>query len=115
LEAVYDIPKQIKSRGPLRSRVYTGAFGADEKTQNELSPMTHVAKRKGIPPFLILHVASRPDSTAQSQAFAKALQTAEVETKVVPGENKTHGTINRELGVSRGKPTQAVFEFWMVS
>jgi hypothetical protein len=34
-----------------------------------------------------------------------------VEAKVVPGENKTHGTINTELGAAGDAPTQAVFEF----
>ena len=48
-------------------------IGKNEDQQKELSPMTHVAKDKNIPPFLILHVADRPDSGRQSKAFAKAL------------------------------------------
>lgn len=109
--AVYDIPKQIKGRGPLRAKLYIAAFGEGAKSQRKLSPITHIAKGQGIAPFLILHVASRRDSTAQSQAFAKALQAAGIEAKLVPGENKTHGTINRELGLPGDKPTKAVFEF----
>jgi len=109
--AVYDIPKQVKNRGPLMSGVYTAAFGEDEASQKQFSPITHVAKDKSVPPFLILHVADRPDSTAQSQAFAKALVGAGVQAKVVPGEGKTHGTINRELGLPNDKPTKAVFTF----
>jgi len=38
-----------------------------------LSPITHVGKGKNIPPFLILHVADRPDSKVQSQLFAGRL------------------------------------------
>jgi acetyl esterase/lipase len=109
--AVYDIPQQVKSRGPLMSGVYTAAFGKNEASQKKLSPISHVAKDQGIPPFLILHVADRPDSTAQSLAFAKALENAGVQAKVVPGEGKTHGTINRDLGLPNDEPTQAVFEF----
>jgi len=109
--AVYDIPGQLGSSGPLRANLYMSAFGNDEATQKQLSPITHVAKGKGIPPFLILHVADRPDSTAQSKAFAKALVGAGVQAKVVPGEGKNHGTINRDLGLPDDEPTKAVFEF----
>ena len=109
--AVYDIPQQLKSRGPVGSQIYKAAFAEDEKTQKDLSPISHIAKGKGIPPFLILHVASRPDSTAQSQAFAKRLQNAGVEAKVIPAKGKTHGTINRDLGLPDDAPTKAVFEF----
>jgi hypothetical protein len=56
-------------------------------------------------------VADRPDSTAQSKAFAKALQDVGVDATVVPGEGKNHGTINRDMGVEGDKPTKAVFEF----
>ena len=109
--AVYDIPGQLGDVGPLRAGLYTSAFGEDEAVQKQLSPITHVAKDKGIPPFLILHVADRPDSTAQSRAFAKALVGAGVQAKVVPGEGKTHATINREIGLPKDEPTKAVFEF----
>ena len=71
----------------------------------------HAAKDQGIPPFLILHVASRPDSSAQSQAFAEALRAAGVEARVVQGENMDHGSINRELGLPDDPPTKAVFAF----
>lgn len=109
--AVYDIPRQLESAGLLRAGLYTSAFGEDEAVQEELSPITHVARNKGIPPFLILHVADRPDSTVQSQSFAKALNEAGVQAKVVPGKGKTHATINRELGLPNDEPTKAVFEF----
>lgn len=109
--AVYDIPRQLEGVGPLRAGLYTNAFGEDEAIQNQLSPITHVAKDRDIPPFLILHVADRPDSTAQSKTIAKALEGAGVQARLVPGEQKTHATINRELGVPGDEPTKAVFEF----
>jgi acetyl esterase/lipase len=109
--AAYDVPKQVAGVGGLRSATYTSVFGSDEAAQKELSPITFVAKDKSIPAFCLLHVADRPDSTAQSKAFAKALQDVGVEATVVPGEGKNHGTINRDLGVEGDKPTKAVFEF----
>jgi acetyl esterase/lipase len=109
--AVYDISSQLKDAGPLRAGVYTAAFGQSEADQRSLSPITHVAQGKNIPPFLILHVADRSDAASQSRAFAKALADAGVPTKVVPGQGKTHATINRDLGLPDDEPTRAVFAF----
>ncbi|MBC8868529.1 MAG: alpha/beta hydrolase [Planctomycetes bacterium] len=109
--AAYDIARQAKNISPLRQTTYTTVFGRNEDQQKELSPMTHVAKDKNIPPFLILHVADRPDSRQQSEAFAKGLGEAGVKAKVVAGEGKTHTSINRELGLPDDKPTLALFEF----
>ena len=109
--AAYDVPRQIAGVGGLRSATYTSVFGSDEKRQHELSPITYVAKDQSIPPFCVLHVANRPDSTAQSKAFAKTLEDAGVNVTVVPGEGKNHETINKDLGVDGDKPTKAVFAF----
>jgi arylformamidase len=108
--AVYDVVKQIESIGPPRSAMYSGVFG-DSESQKDSSPIAHVAKGKGIPPFLILHVDDRPDSKAQSGMLARALQDAGVSAKVVPAEGKTHGTINSDLGLPDDKPTRALWEF----
>jgi acetyl esterase/lipase len=108
--AVYDVVKQIESVGPPRSSMYSSVFG-DSESQKDSSPIAHVAKGKSIPPFLILHVADRPDSKVQSVMFAGALQDAGVSAKIVPAEGKTHGTINSDLGLPDDKPTRAVWEF----
>jgi arylformamidase len=109
--AVYDISSQRKNAGPLRAGMYAATFGENEADRRSLSPITHIAKDSSIPPFLILHVADRPDAALQSQAFAKALEAAGVPAKVVPGEGKTHATINRDLGLPGDEPTKAVFGF----
>ena len=110
--AGYDIPRQIgQAMLPWLRAMYTNVFTEDEVTQRDASPITHVARGKGIPPFLILHVASRRDSRAQSDGLAAKLREAGVEAKVVPAEGKTHLTINRELGEPDDTPTKEVFEF----
>jgi acetyl esterase/lipase len=110
--AGYDISWQISQTLLPRLRaMYTNIFTEDEATQKDASPITHVARGKGIPPFLILHVASRRDSKAQSEGLAAKLREAGVEVKVVPAEGKTHLTINRELGEPDDAPTKEVFEF----
>jgi arylformamidase len=108
--AAYDLPKRVADAGGVQERV-AEVFGKDNDSHKELSPITYVAKGKNIPPFCLLYVADRPDSTAQSKAFAKALQDAGIEATVVSGEGKTHGTINRDLGVKGDKPTETVFKF----
>jgi arylformamidase len=109
--AAYDIPKRFEQSGTAKGGAGQAIFGADEAMHRELSPVTYVGRVKSIPPFLILHVADRPDSTAQSQAFAKALEQAGVSAALVPGEGKTHGTINSDLGLPDDKPTKALIEF----
>jgi arylformamidase len=109
--AMYDISSQLKNVGPLRMGIYTTAFGRSEAGHTGLSPITHVAQGKDIPPFLILYVADRPDAASQSRVFAKALADAGVSAKTVVGEGKTHATINRDLGLPGDEPTKAVFAF----
>lgn len=110
--AGYDIPQQIRQAVlPRMKAMYTGVFTEDEATQKDASPVTHVAKDKGIPSFLILHVASRRDSKAQSEELAARLRESGVEAKVVPAEGKNHATINRELGQPEDAPMKAVFVF----
>ena len=89
----------------------TPVFGDDQKVWKEASPLFHVAKGKGIPPFLVIHVATREDSGAQSRVLAKALNDAGVKAEVKPAQNKTHATLNKELGQTGDAPTVDVFNF----
>jgi arylformamidase len=73
--------------------------------------VTHVARGKDIPPFLILHVADHPETKGQSQRLAEALREAGVSARAYPAEGKTHGTINSDLGLPDDRPTRELFEF----
>ena len=106
----YDVPMQITTVEQKRKDAYRFKFG-DEGSQNDQSPVTHVAKDKGIPPFLILHVADHPETTAQSQRLVKALQEAGVSAKTYPARGKDHGTINSALGKPGDEPTKELFDF----
>ena len=96
-KAVYDVRRQIQAVGPAKAAVYNGVFGQDASGQKESSPITHLAPGKRIPPSLVLHVADRPDSKAQSRLFADKLKEAGVPARVLPAEGKIHGTINADL------------------
>ena len=77
----YDIPAIIET-AETRRRVHglpppkyghRVKFGDDPAKHRDFSAVTHVAKDKGIPPFLILHVAGHPDTTAQARRLAAVL------------------------------------------
>lgn len=94
--AGYDVARQrTTARGPL-SKLYNDAFGDDPARQQRLSPLYQVG-RPDAPRWLIIHVATRPDSRSQSEALAAALKKAGslAETKPVPG---SHMTANRDFG-----------------
>lgn len=110
--SAYDIPKRIKDgAGDGISKTFATVFGADEAAQREVSPITYIAKDKGIPPFLILHVASREDTKAQAHWLEGKLTGAAISARVVAAEGKTHGTISSDLGGADDPPTQELWKF----
>ena len=106
----YDVPLQIKTVEEKRAKSYRMTFG-DEESQRNLSSVTHVAKGKNIPPFLILHVADHPETKMQSLRLVKVLQEAGISAKAYPAEGKNHTTINNDLGISGDRPTEEMWAF----
>jgi len=94
--AGYDVPRQIEAAGPLLRRMYLNAFGRDGAAQLRLSPIAH-ARAPNAAEFLILHVASRTDSRAQSEALAAALLAGGTPASVAAVEG-THASIFRGFG-----------------
>jgi acetyl esterase/lipase len=110
--AGYDIPKRLATAsGAQAESVFEAVFGKDEASHRAASPITHVAANKGIPPFLILPIASRLDSGMQSDDLAAKLKSAGVEAKVVRCPNQTHGSINQQFGTADHLATTECFEF----
>ncbi|MCH8923348.1 MAG: alpha/beta hydrolase [Planctomycetes bacterium] len=106
----YDVPMQVAAVEERIADIFRRKFG-DEKSQKDLSPVTHVARKKNIPPFLVLYVADRPRTSGQSRRLVSVLQKAGIAAKTFPAEGKDHRTINSELGLPDDEPTKAVFEF----
>jgi arylformamidase len=115
----YDIPAIIET-AETRRRVHglpqakfghREKFGNDPAKHRDFSAVTHVAKDKGIPPFLILHVAEHPDTSAQAQRLANALKEAGVPVQVFGARETTHNKINANLGLPDDPATKALFEF----
>lgn len=115
----FDIPAMIEvaeTRArvhglPLPTYGHRQKFGNDPAKHREFSAVTHVAKNKGIPPFLILHIAGHPDTTAQARRMAAALEAAGISAKVVAGRETTHNSINDNIGAADDPVTKELFTF----
>jgi arylformamidase len=86
-------------------------FGDDPAKHRDLSAVTHVARDKHIPPFLILHVAEHPDTTAQAQRLAAALKEVGVPVTVFGARETYHSKISGDLGKPDDPATKALFAF----
>ena len=86
-------------------------FGNDPAKHRDFSAITHVAKGKGIPPFLILYVSEHPDNSAQAQNFGAVLKEAGVPVTVFGARGTNHTRINAELGLADDPSTQALNTF----
>ena len=115
----YDVPAIIETaetrrrvhRLPQARYGHREKFGNDPAKHRDFSAVTHVASGKGIPPFLIMHVAEHPDTSAQAQRLANALQGAGVPVRVFGARETTHKKINADLGRPDEPGTKALFEF----
>ena len=86
-------------------------FGNDPGKHRDFSAVYHVAKDKGIPPFLILHVADHPDTSAQAFRLGAALKEAGVPVRVFGAKDTNHTKLNDDLGQADDPATKALFEF----
>ena len=96
---------------PLPTYGHRQKFGNDPAKHRDFSPVTHVAQDKGIPPFLILHIAGHPDTSAQARRMANVLEAAGIPVKVVAGRETTHASINDNIGAPNDPVTREVSAF----
>jgi acetyl esterase/lipase len=115
----YDVPAIIET-AETRRRVHgqppptnghREKFGNDPAKHRDFSAVYHVEKGKGIPPFLILHVADHPDTSAQAFRLASALKGAGVPVKTFGARDTNHNKLNAKLGVDGDPATKELFDF----
>ena len=115
----YDIPAMIWTAElrqtvhglPLPTYGHRQKFGNDPAKHIDYSAVTHVAKEKGIPPFLILHVAGHPDVSAQAKRLGNVLSQAEIPVKVFGASETTHNKLNDDLGLADDPATKELVMF----
>jgi acetyl esterase/lipase len=115
----YDVPAIIET-AETRRRVHglpqakfghREKFGNDPAKHRDFSAVTHVARDKGIPPFLILYVADHPDTSAQAQRLGNVLKDAGVPVTLMGAKETNHNKLNANLGLPDDPATKALFEF----
>ena len=115
----YDVPAIIataearwKAHGlPPAKFGHREKFGNDPEKHKDFSAVTHVAKGKGIPPFLLMYVSNHPDVTAQAQRLSNVMKEAGLPVTLYGGRETTHTKINADIGLPDDPGTKALFEF----
>jgi acetyl esterase/lipase len=115
----YDIPKIIMT-AEHRQALYGGKmytfghrqkFGNDPEKHVDFSAVTHVAKDKGIPPFLILFFPGNPDTTAQARRLESVLKEAKIPATAYGKRDSNHSRLNNDLGKPDDPATQELYKF----
>lgn len=115
----YDVPAIIET-AETRRRVHgqpqakyghREKFGNDPAKHKDFSAVTHVAKDKGIPPFLVLHVAEHPDNSAQASRLVTVLKESGIAARAYGARETNHSKINENLGKPDDPSTIAMWEF----
>ena len=115
----FDIPAiievaEVRARAhgfPLPTSGHRQKFGNDPVKHRDFSAVMHVSTGKGIPPFLIMHVAGHPDTSAQAQRMRTVLEAAGIRVTVYGARESTHNLINDTIGKPGEPATEAMFTF----
>jgi arylformamidase len=115
----YDVPLMIATGAARRKALgqpdpkfgHYEKFGSDPAKHKDFSAVYHVARDKGIPPFLLLYVADHPDTSAQARRLGSALNEAGIPAKLFGAKDSEHSKINENLGQPDDPSTKAMFEF----
>jgi acetyl esterase/lipase len=114
----YDVPLQVATATARRKSLkqpppkmgHPEKFGNLER-QRDLSAVNHVAPKKGIPPFLIVHVADHTDTSAQAYRLWAALDQAGIAATLFGAESTDHVKLDRDIGLAGDPSTKTIFEF----
>jgi acetyl esterase/lipase len=115
----YDIPAMIET-AETRLRVHGFPppkqghrikFGDAPEKHKDFSAVTHIARGKGIPPFLILYVNDHPDTSIQARRLDAVLKEAGIASTLFGAKETNHSRLNDNLGVADDAATKALGEF----
>jgi arylformamidase len=115
----YDIPKIIMT-AEHRQALYGGKmftfghrqkFGNDPEKHVDFSAVTHVARGKGIPPFLLLYFPGNPDTRAQANRLAEVLRGSDIRAISYGKRDTNHSRLNNDLGKPDDPATEHFYEF----
>ncbi|MCC6796085.1 MAG: alpha/beta hydrolase [Candidatus Hydrogenedentes bacterium] len=107
----YNIPTMVTSGELFAKGRYEKAFGKNKETWLNASPITHVAKGKKIPPFLLVHAGERIASREQADGLAAALTKAGITARQFDAPDKNHITLNSDIGEKKDATTKEILAF----
>ena len=115
----YDVALQVETAAARRRSLgqpepkfgHREKFGGSDDKLRDLSAVHHVARGKGIPPFLLVHVGDHPDKAAQAKRLQDALTEVGLPVKTFAAPATDHVRINANLGQPDDPATKAVFQF----
>lgn len=115
----YDVPLMIETGKARRKAAgqpepkfgHYEKFGSDPAKHRDFSAVNHVSRDRAIPPFLMLHVADHPDTTAQAKRLGSVLTDAGLSAKVYGAAQTDHSKINENLGQPDDAATKVLFDF----
>tara|TARA_R110002072_G_scaffold13481_2_gene56900 strand:- start:111898 stop:112779 length:882 start_codon:yes stop_codon:yes gene_type:complete len=115
----YDIPRIIMT-AEHRQALYGGKmftfghrqkFGNDPEKHVDFSAVTHVARGKGIPPFLLLYFPGNPDTRAQAACLNDMLKESGIPVAAYGKRDSNHSRLNNDLGKSDDPATEQFLKF----
>jgi acetyl esterase/lipase len=108
--SAYDIPRRF-AEDTNDARRLRPIIGSDPEAWKDASALYHCEPNKGIPPFLIVHLTTRPSSSAQALALGSALEAAGTRVIMKPVSTVSHYRLNLDLGLDKDPVTADVFAF----
>ena len=94
----------------LYKTLHEKAFGTDEETLRDASPIYHLGSAGYIPPTLVIYTDWKA-TKSNAEWLIAALRAVGAEYNAYYAEGKTHSTVNIDLGKPGDAVTQKILEF----
>jgi len=107
----YDLPRFIEALESISLPLYVIPFGSDPDGWVDASPATHVSSGKGIPAFMLIFVEGSNSTQQDAELLAEQLSKAGVSTILVEAFNKTHSSLNKDIGLAGDGITSEIMAF----
>jgi len=108
----YDLVRLLKNiPEETGGEVYWETFGHDPQFWKKMSPVWQVDSDKQIPPFFIVYTGEKESRALISTLFVNTLQEAGFSAVLIPATEKTHGSLNREFGLTNDRLSNLAFDW----
>ena len=107
----FNLVERLQGGEAKVAAAYARAFGPDTAVYADASPIQHVNRAAGTPPFLLTYV--KPDSVnyTQAKAFAERILASGGRAELAFVEGKDHATLVADLGTDRDTAGTQILDF----